>query len=1614
MTDFTPGPFADYQTLERVARKALADGKANGLHDTREIAAEMRMNRQADLRKTAVIGGGYNGSGISFATARPRDPMFYWREANLPFEYTKDEEIIRLRQYARLVYLTDPVMASCIDVYSYWPLTGMHVEYKDPSIQDFYEELFMDENSGLNYQEFLPEMLHEYWLTGESFPLGHFNELLGIWEYDELINADDVKVIKSPFMREPRFELKVPEEIRKIVVEREPKWEFTKLVQAYPEFLRLAQTEEFMPVSNDLMRQVAFKCLTLGTQVMTPSGPIEARRLERGDRVVAWDEKTNTPVFSQVTYIKDNGIKPIHHVRTQQGRSVRVTGNHPFLTDQGWVDASLLVPGSRLVVGANNDLRSKYLDLDVARFLGMMMGDGSCGTKRSSQTIKFHNIDTELLNWLNEFVGRYDCHMVLDKRCSWLVTRIDGGKGPTRLNAVRSLLKEVGLFGQNTFTKRVHKVVWQGGPKAWAAFLSGYFDTDGYYNRDRGMAMWASANRPLLEDCQTLLAYLGVNSTVQEIKAPSVTTMKKNGEMCQPYRLVVSRRYTSMLASLLTPLLPRKQIVDRGWYQRKLTAQQAEDIRQRVLAGEKQNALAKEYGVGTSSVQAIIRGKSFAPVEPVLYDKVVSVTVEDPELTLAIGVEKYRNFITGGLVTHNSDKFHHRGLPIMMRAFRSLYQQEMLNAAMDSIASRLYTPLVLVRLGASAQDTGTDTAWVPTAQQLEEFQESLDIALAADFRVLTSHFATQVDLVFGREAMPDLGPDFDRLMDNKLLAFGLSRTMLMGASCLAGDTEVHLNRASKGYRTTIEKLARRYAGEPICGRPWDPEVPTFISRADGDVVRLGLVGNVWFSGVKETFELVTESGKTVRASAQHPFLTASGEWVELGELNVGDQVQVNTGRSMGEDLAFRQGYKFVFTSYHPYQVNDGWHRAQYRYKVSVHRAVMDAALNNLSYKEFIRIVREDPLRSKELVYLDPAQFHVHHLDENKKNNELSNLMVLPKVDHLRHHAEEGGKNHVLWQVGSERITSIRSFGEEPTFDIGVLDAPHNFLANDFVVHNSGETYAADALNRDVVTQMLTRAQRQAKRHFSQRAKMVAQAQGHYETEKQGGRTKIIMQEVLIVDPDGTRRIERKPKLMTPKLMLDVLNLHDEQAERAFIETIVAQGIPISARTRLRGTKIDLDDELEKVKGEQVRRAVVAEETRRDLFLELQEKRLPIEEDLEQDFQAKTNEAQMAEDNPAMMIDPMTGMPMAPPGSADQGTPLPSPAVPTGDTTALTPLTPEENEENPPAPTGAPGQAPVATSGPGVVVPMQRQRPPESDEQRKRMPKASSNGHVNGNGKLHWQFTGNIEKYLGDWPDVTGDVVLPLRLGAEVPEQSLADHLNGAHDHHAAQEYRRHSSDSIAPYLGTVHRRTAAFYAGHPSNRVEVLDPNKPEHLAKLKNYYGLARNSQREREAEIAARRRNWAPGSSGDFEEEAKRKKAEDREIEGHRYMVGCLDTSYDHGKFQRIVVATHEDHPVAALSFSHGAKIHVDLLGSAQSTYGAATAVQHGLASCAAEHGVGVDSEAETDAIGYHRSIGRIMGRHDLGDLPSSKWTEDDVREVAGAHPKSRRLRLAAILAP
>ncbi|MGN6636484.1 MAG: hypothetical protein ACTHJ6_13645, partial [Oryzihumus sp.] len=381
------------------------------------------------------------------------------------------------------------------------------------------------------------------------------------------------------------------------------------------------------------------------------------------------------------------------------------------------------------------------------------------------------------------------------------------------------------------------------------------------------------------------------------------------------------------------------------------------------------------------------------------------------------------------------DTFNLRGLPLLTRAMRSMLQQEMLNTALDSIADRLYTPLILCKLGASATDLGTSVPWIPTDDDLENFELALDAALAGDFRALIHNFAIDIQPVFGRENMPDLTPDFERIEDRVLQVFGLSRTFLMGAQ-------------------------------------------------------------------------------------------------------------------------------------------------------------------------------------------------------------------------------------------------------------------------------TGQTYAADALNKQLVEQLMTRYQKYLQRHFRQRAEVVAEAQEHYDYEERNGRRFVVMEEVLEVDEEtGERRITEQPKLLVPDLKFAVLNFRDEDTTRQFVEALRASGMPISARTRSRGLGIDLDEEREKSIDEAVADIVAQAETRKQAFLELRNAGLPVPQDLMADFA------------------PFAQQEGVPPAIAQEQVMLDRAGVipPTLPDLAPTPEDMAMAGEEEGMPQGS-GPQPIEDEGPeeeGMET-----RPPESDEERDEMPKAA--------------------------------------------------------------------------------------------------------------------------------------------------------------------------------------------------------------------------------------------------------------------------------------------------
>lgn len=100
---------------------------------------------------------------------------------------------------------------------------------------------------------------------------------------------------------------------------------------------------------------------------------------------------------------------------------------------------------------------------------------------------------------------------------------------------------------------------------------------------------------------------------------------------------------------------------------------------------------------------------------------------------------------------------------------------------------------------------------------------------------------------------------------------------LRESGCLTGDAEIQ--DAKTGQIYTIKELAERPVQTPI---------KVF---AVNDQLKIGphKLVKAFYSGKKKVFEMKTKSGRTIKASANHPFLKLEG-WTRLDQLKSGDQI----------------------------------------------------------------------------------------------------------------------------------------------------------------------------------------------------------------------------------------------------------------------------------------------------------------------------------------------------------------------------------------------------------------------------------------------------------------------------------------------------------------------------------------------------------------------------------------------------------------------------------------------------------------------------------------------------------------------------------------------------
>ncbi|HEY9868133.1 MAG TPA: replicative DNA helicase [Candidatus Obscuribacterales bacterium] len=279
------------------------------------------------------------------------------------------------------------------------------------------------------------------------------------------------------------------------------------------------------PMLSDLRES---GCLAGETRVYLPDEGVY-RRIDglvgqAGFNVLALNEQTWKLEPRRVERAFSTGYKPVYKLTTRLNRTIRATGNHKFLSIEGWRRLDQLAPGvyiaapRQLPAASSADMTEPELAL-----LGYLIGDG-CTLARHA--IQYTTADWDLAEHVSELArevfGEQIAPRIRQER-KWYQVYLAAAERLThgKRNPVAEWLDGMGVFNLRSYEKRVPEAVYRQNADRIACFLRYLWATDGtIYISDSTRIpsiFYATSSDDLAFDVQTLLLKLGINARLVRV-----------------------------------------------------------------------------------------------------------------------------------------------------------------------------------------------------------------------------------------------------------------------------------------------------------------------------------------------------------------------------------------------------------------------------------------------------------------------------------------------------------------------------------------------------------------------------------------------------------------------------------------------------------------------------------------------------------------------------------------------------------------------------------------------------------------------------------------------------------------------------------------------------------------------------------------------------------------------------------------------------------------------------------------------------------------------------------------------------------------------------------------
>ncbi|GIJ66175.1 replicative DNA helicase [Virgisporangium ochraceum] len=275
-------------------------------------------------------------------------------------------------------------------------------------------------------------------------------------------------------------------------------------------------------------------CLTADTRVVRADTNAEVSLgdlLASGERDIpiwALDERLKY-VPRTMTHVFPSGRKPVFRMRLRSGKEIEATGNHPFLTIDGWRALDTLGPGSRLAVPRHvpGPLEGSAWSNDEVVLLAHLLGEGSFVRR---QPIRYASVDESNMAAVRGAARHFGVTAVLDDHPA---ARVKTLRLPApfpvargRRNPIAEWLDGMGLFGLRSHEKFIPDAVFGLGKRQITLFLHHLWATDGSVTvrGNVGRVYFSSTSRRLIDGVASLLLRFGISGRIKAVQPDGYRT----------------------------------------------------------------------------------------------------------------------------------------------------------------------------------------------------------------------------------------------------------------------------------------------------------------------------------------------------------------------------------------------------------------------------------------------------------------------------------------------------------------------------------------------------------------------------------------------------------------------------------------------------------------------------------------------------------------------------------------------------------------------------------------------------------------------------------------------------------------------------------------------------------------------------------------------------------------------------------------------------------------------------------------------------------------------------------------------------------------------------------